>query len=193
MIWYIKTRNLLDTNSSSKFLVFIYQIFAVWERIEANSLWVQLEEKRRKGHFTFQHLKQRGIKTMESRTWLRLIHTCLCKCHVSWIKEGKHWSSHWNLVVQCSDSYCSSVSNYRWRNTHTEPAKLSRVGRDTWVTYPPAWACRGQMDRRCWSGAGVGPASSVSVHPLLPWLELNSVRRLLVSQWKAPNASRPPH
>lgn len=52
------------------------------------------------------------------------------------------------------------------RAASSEPAKLSRVGRDTWVTSLLVQVWRGQMDRRRWSGAGVWPDSSVSVHPL---------------------------
>lgn len=43
------------------------------------------------------------------------------------------------------------------RATLTEAAKLGRVGRNTSATCPPVRAQRGQMDRRYWSGAGLGP------------------------------------
>ena len=143
-----------------------------WELIKANTVFCvsslekkKLVENRREessSHLTFngEMNKDKDRRNVLCSQW----------------RKNKQSTSHLNLGIQ----HVTDVALRRPITgglAHTEPAKLSRVGRDTRVTCPPVWAWRGQMDRRCWSGAGVGPASSVSVHPLHPWLPLNSAGR----------------
>lgn len=67
-------------------------------------------------------------------------------------------------------NYCQNCSHWACQIEQSRSRHLSDFS-------SPEWAWQGQMDKGCWSGAGVSPASSVSVHPLHPWRSLNSVGR----------------
>lgn len=56
------------------------------------------------------------------------------------------------------------------RGAHTETSKLSRVGRDTWVTYPPDGGDR-------WKGGVVVDMESAQSPQNEAWLSLNSAGR----------------